>query len=172
MIQKKVGLSGRRAATRSSSTPRLGPTTSETRSRRPLVRREPRVTPGSSATQDHQTRVPRPVSGWAAGAHRVSWTSTPSPSARSRAPRPRAGGLLPSSSTPPRSAAAAEAIAAGARTARARAARRDGRRSPNEPRRREPPLEALVRSRGLGRSGLCACTAAPGGRAGPWHAAS
>ena len=39
VVQRKVGLSGRRAATRSSSTPRLGPTTWETRSRRPLVRR-------------------------------------------------------------------------------------------------------------------------------------
>ena len=39
VIQRKVVLSGRQAATWSSSTPRLGPTTCVTHSRRPLVRR-------------------------------------------------------------------------------------------------------------------------------------
>jgi len=70
VVQRKVGLSGRRAATRSSSTPRLVPTTWETRSRRPLVRRasgDARLERSPKTTTRACRDPSRP-----AGAHRVS----------------------------------------------------------------------------------------------------
>ena len=77
---------------------------------------------GSSATQDHHTRVPRPVSGCMCAPRELNEHAEPV----GALPRPATARRIASSSTPPRSAAAAEAIAAGARTARARAARATG----------------------------------------------
>ena len=83
---------------------------------------EPRLTPGSSATQDHHTRVPRAVSACRCAPRELNEHAEPI----GALPRPTTARRIASSSTPPRSAAAAEAIAAGARTARARAARATG----------------------------------------------
>ena len=83
---------------------------------------EPRLTPGSSATQDHHTRVPRPVSACRCAPRELNEHAEPI----GALPRPTTARRIASPSTPPRSAAAAEAIAADARTARAHAARATG----------------------------------------------
>ena len=83
---------------------------------------EPRVSAGSSATQDHHTRVPRAVSGCRCAPRELNEHAEPI----GALPRPTTARRIASPSTPPRSAAAAEAIAADARTARARAARATG----------------------------------------------
>ena len=83
---------------------------------------EPRVSAGSSATQDHHTRVPRAVSACRCAPRELNEHAEPI----GALPRPTTARRIASPSTPPRSAAPAEAIAAAARTARARAARATG----------------------------------------------
>ena len=97
---------------------RLGPTTWETRSRRPLLRRasgDARLE-RAPPTQDHHPRVPRPVLGCRCAPRELDEHAAPIGALL----RPTTARWIASSSTPPRSAAccAAEAIAAGARTAR------------------------------------------------------
>ena len=117
---------------------------------------EPRLTPGSSATQDHHTRVPRAVSGCRCAARELN--------RRAPAPHDRAQDRLSLHAAP---------LGCCCRGDRGRRAHRegacgtcDGRRSPVKPRLREPPLKTLARSRGLGRSGP-----APAPQR-PWHAAT
>ena len=75
---------------------------------------EPRLTPGSSATQDHHTRVPRAVSACRCAPRELNEHAEPI----GALPRPTTARRIASSSTPPRAAAPAEAIAAGARMRR------------------------------------------------------
>ena len=137
------------APRRSTSTPRVRPTTWETHLRQIRLR-------GASGERLRGapprviTRASRDPAR-AAAAHPVSWTSSAEPSARSRAPRPRAGQL-----PPPRRPAEllpGEPRPAGARTARAVAS---GRPAP-VPRRAAAPQGAAQgpRSplRGLDRAG-------------------
>ena len=80
------------------------------------------MTPRSSATQDHLTRVPRAVSACRRAPRELNEHAEPVGALL----RPTTARRIASPSSSPRSAAAAEAIAADARTARARAARATG----------------------------------------------
>ena len=117
---------------------------------------------GSSATQDRHTRVPRAVSACRCAPRELNEHAEPI----GALPRPTTARRIASPSTPPRSAAAAEAIAAAARTARARAARATGADRLSNRGCASRRSQALARSRGLDRSGP-----APAPQR-PWHAAT
>ena len=116
MIQRNAGFGARRGAARSTSTPWVRPTTWETHSR-------PRRLRGASgerlrgAPPRVTTRASREFgSGWRRAAGELNKRAEPS--ARARAPRPRAEPLLPPRR--PAELLPGEARPAGARTARAR----------------------------------------------------
>jgi hypothetical protein len=116
VIQRNAGFGARRGAARSTSTPWVRPTTWETHSR-------PRRLRGASgerlrgAPPRVTTRASRePGSGWRRAAGELNKRAEPS--ARARAPRPRAEPLLPPRR--PAELLPGEARPAGARTARAR----------------------------------------------------
>ena len=146
MIQRNAGFGARRGAARSTSTPWVRPTTWETHSR-------PRRLRGASgerlrgAPPRVTTRASREFgSGWRRAAGELNKRAEPS--ARARAPRPRAEPLLPPRR--PAELLPGEARPAGARTARARRRRPTGAGAPPSrgyARRCSRPSVALARPR-------------------------